>query len=99
MFDKAGFKDQCDKKEFEKSIDKSFIEKLIEKSTNKGLIEKRIHKFKFIIDLQKFQNMCYEINSILSKYNYFLRVFELKNKYGRFSVEDKNKHKIVWLPY
>ena len=55
-FDKTGFKDQCDKKEFEKSIDK-------------GLIEKLIDKFEFIIDLQKFQNMCYEINSILSKYN------------------------------
>ena len=62
-FDKTGFKDQCNKKEFEKSIDK-------------GLIEKLIDKFEFIIDLQKFQNMCYEINSILSKYNYFLRVFE-----------------------
>ena len=81
-FDKTGFKDQCNKKEFEKSIDK-------------GLIEKLIDKFEFIIDLQKFQNMCYEINSILSKYSYFLRVFELKNKYRRFSVKDKNKQKIV----
>ena len=44
-FDKTGFKDQCNKKEFEKSIDK-------------GLIEKLIDKFEFIIDLQKFQNMC-----------------------------------------
>ena len=50
-FDKTGFKDQCDKKEFQKSIDKV-------------LIEKRIDKFEFIIDLQKFQNMCYEINTI-----------------------------------
>ena len=39
--------------------------------------------------------MCYEINSILSKYNYFLRGFELKNKYCRFSVKDKSKQKIV----
>ena len=39
--------------------------------------------------------MRYEINSILSKYSYFLRVFELKNKYRRFSVMDKNKQKIV----
>ena len=38
--------------------------------------------------------MCYEINSILSKYNYFLRVFELKNKYRRFSIKDKSKQKI-----
>ena len=81
-FDKTGFKDQCDKKEFGKSIDKSLIEKLI-------------HKFKFIIDLQKFQNMCYETNSILSKYSYFLRFFALKNKYRRFSVKDKNKQKTV----
>ena len=81
-FNKTGFEDQCDKKEFEKSIDKS-------------LIEKFIHKFKFIINLQKFQNMRYEINSILSKYSYFLKVFELKNKYRRFAVKDKNKQKIV----
>ena len=67
-FDKTGFKDQCDKKKFEKSIDK-------------GLIKKLIDKLEFIIDLQKFQNIRYEINFILSKYNYFLRVFELKNKY------------------
>ena len=81
-FDKTRFKDQCNKKEFEKSIDK-------------GLIEKLIEKFEYITDLQKFQNMCYEINSILSKYNYFLRVFELKSKYRRFSVKDKSKQKIV----
>ena len=94
-FDKTGFKDQCHKKEFEESIDKSLIEKLIEESTNKDVIAKLIHKFKFIIDLQKFQNMCYETNSILSKYSYFLRVFKLKNKYRQFSVKDKNKQKIV----
>ena len=57
-FDKTGFKDKCDKQEFEKSIDQSIIQKLID-------------KFEFIIDLQKFPNMCYEINSVLSKYNYF----------------------------
>ena len=57
-FDKTGFKDKCDKQEFEKSIDQSIIQKLID-------------KFEFIIDLQKFPNKCYEINSVLSKYNYF----------------------------
>ena len=80
-FDKTGFKDHCDKKEFEKSIEE-------------GLIEKLIEKLQFIVDLQKFQNICYEINFILSKYNYFLRVFKLKNKYRRFSIKDKSKHKI-----
>ena len=53
-FDKTGFKDKCDKQEFEKSIDQSIIQKLID-------------KFEFIIDLQKFDNMCYEINYVLSK--------------------------------
>ena len=82
-FDKTAFEDQGNKKE------------LLYKSIEKGLTEKLIDKFEFIIDLQKFQKMCYEINSILSKYNYFLRVFELKSKYRRFSVKDKSKQKIV----
>ena len=59
-------------------------QKRVWKSIDKGLTEKHIDKFEFIIDLQKFQNICYEINSILSKYNHFLRVFELKNKYRWF---------------
>ena len=81
-FYKTGFKDKCGKEEFEKSIDQSHIQKLID-------------KFEFIIDLQKLHNKCYEINSVLLKYNYFLRVFELKNKYCRFSMKDKSKQKII----
>ena len=50
----------CNKKDFEKIIDKSLVEEL-----------NQPEKFKFIIDLQKFHNLCYEINSILSKHNYF----------------------------
>ena len=38
-------------------------------------------KKKFIIDFQKFNNNCYEINSFQSNHNHFLRVFELKNKF------------------
>ena len=59
----------CNKEEFEKTIDKSFAEEL-----------NHPEKFQFIIELQEFHNMCYKINTILSKHNYFLRVFELKNK-------------------
>ena len=83
-FDKTGLKDICNKEEFEKSIDKSLIEEL-----------NQPEKFQFIIELQKVYNMCYEINTILSKYNYFLRVFELKYKFSQFSMKDKNKEKIV----
>ena len=59
-FDKTELKDVCNKKDFEKIIDKSLVEELNQRE-----------KFKFIIDLQKFHNVCYEINSILSKHNYF----------------------------
>ena len=52
--------------EFEKTINKSLVEEL-----------NQPEKFEFIIDLQKF-HMCYEINTILSKHDYFLSVFELK---------------------
>ena len=83
-FDKRELKDTCNDEAFEKIIDKDLFEKLI-----------KSQKFKFIIDLQKLHNLCYEINSILSKHNYFLRVFELKNKFRQLSIKDKSKQKIV----
>ena len=39
--------------------------------------------------------MCYEINAILSKFGYFLRVFELKNKFRHLTMKDKTKQKIL----
>ena len=54
---------RCDKTKLQKIVDCNLIENLL-------------NKFEFIIDLQKFENMCYEINCILSKYDYFLRIFE-----------------------
>ena len=33
--------------------------------------------------------MCYEMHSILSKFGYFLRVFELKNKFRHLAIKDK----------
>ena len=61
------------------------------------MIEKKLveeinqpEKFKFMIDLQALLNMCYEINIILSKFGYFLRVLELKNKFRHLSMKDKN---------
>ena len=74
-------KNKCDKTEFQKSVDCNLVENLL-------------NKFEFIIDLQKCENMCYEINCILSKYGYFLQIFELKNKYRRLAVKDRNKQKI-----
>ena len=58
-FDKTVLKDMCNKEEFEKIIDKSLIEEL-----NHPEI------FHFIIELQKFHNMCFKINTILSKHSF-----------------------------
>ena len=68
QFDKNGLTDICSNEDFEKIIDKNQIQEINQPK-----------KFKFIIELQKFINMCYEINSILAKHHYFLRVFYLKN--------------------
>ena len=62
---------------------------------DKNLIEQidQPEKFKFFIELQTFMNMCYEINAILSKFGYFLRVF--KNQFRHLAMKDKTKPKIV----
>ena len=75
-FDKVGKTNAnaCSFEEFKESIDSNLMEQLKE------------GKFKFILDLQIFNNICYEINLILSKHNYFLRIFELKDKYNGFQV-------------
>ena len=57
------------KREFEEIIQKKLIDELDE------------NKYKLVIDIQKFNNDCYEINCFLSDFNYFFRVFELKNKF------------------
>ena len=77
-------KDVSSKEDFENVIDKNLIQKI-----------DQTEKFKFIIELQKFINMCYEVNSILSKLDNFLRVFELKNKSRQPAMKDKSKQKIV----
>ena len=66
-FDKENSKDVCTQQDFEKIIDKSAIEQIYQPE-----------KFPFIIDLQAFMSLCYEMNMILSSYGYFLRVFEKK---------------------
>ena len=45
----------------------------------------------FSLDLQKFERVCYIINEILIKHNYFLRVFEQKNKYRNILLKKNRK--------
>ena len=78
-FDKQNKTDICDKNDFKKVIDENLIDQLDEE------------KYEFILDLQKFYNNCYEINHVLSKYNCFLRVFELKNKFRHLTVKKQKK--------
>ena len=82
-FDKVGKTNVCNFEEFKESIDSNLIEQLEE------------GKFKFVLDLQKFNNICYEINLILSKHNYFLRIFKLKDKYRQLSMKEPKKQNIV----
>ena len=72
------------KQEFEKSIDKKLIEQLDQPEN-----------LQFIVDLEKFDNICYEINYILSKHNYFLKIFELKNNFRHLSMKEPKKRNIV----
>ena len=70
QYDINNSKQICTKQDFEKIIIKNLIEQIYQPE-----------KFKFIVDLQAFTNMCYEINLILSQLGYFLRVFELKKNF------------------
>ena len=82
-FDKVGKTNVCDQNEFKENIDSNLIKEL-----NEG-------NFTFILDLQKPNNICYEINLILSKHNYFLRIFELKDKYRQLSMKEPKKQNII----
>ena len=81
-YDKENKIDICDKNEFEYLIDEKLIDQLDEE------------KYKVILDFKKFNNNCYEINYLLSKYNYFLRVIELKSKFRYLTMKDQKKKKI-----
>ena len=52
-------------------------------------------KVEFSLDLQEFDNNCYNINDVLSEFGFFLRVYEQKNKYRK----TKSNKTISKLPY
>ena len=57
----------------------------------KKLFEDLNGKFDFSLDIQKFELVCYEINEILIKHGFFLRVFEQKNKYRNICIKNPKK--------
>ena len=83
-FDRTNEKEICGKQELGKGIDKKLIEQLDQPE-----------KFQFIVDLQKFNDICYEINSVLLKHDYFLKIFKLKNKFKHLSMKEPKKQNII----
>ena len=79
-----GTKNTCGIDELEKILGKDLFEEM-----------NQPEKFKFIIDQQYFFNMCYQINLILAKFGYFLRVCELKKKYRYLTMKKPDEQKIV----
>ena len=45
----------------------------------------------FSFDVSIFESNCYSINQILANYGLFLRVYELKNNYRKFTIKTPNK--------
>ena len=50
---------------------------------------------KLDLDILNFENQCLKINQILNKYNLFLRVFELKQKFHCSIKQDSEKKNII----
>ena len=69
-------------------------EDLLKNDTVNQIFEKLTHgKVQFSLDLQELNNVCYKINEILIEFDFFLRVFEQKNKYRQLLVKKNRKAK------
>ena len=76
----------------EQKTDLSSSAGLKELVDNNLFIQFNQEKFNVILDYQKFNNECHEVNMFLAKERYFLRVFELKNKFHHLVLKHpKNK--------
>ena len=68
---------------------------LKESVDNNLFIQLNQEKFNIILDYQKFNNQCHEVNMLLAKHGYFLRAFELKNKFRHLALKSPKKQNIV----
>ena len=57
---------------------------------NNLFIKLNQEKFNIILDYQKFNNQCTEVNMLLAKHGYFLRVFDLKKKFCHLALKKKH---------
>ena len=79
-----GTKNACNNNELEKILGKDLVQE-----------NNQHEKFKFIIEQQYFFDMCYQINMILAKLGYFVRVYELKKKYRHLTMKKPDEQKFV----
>ena len=82
-FQKEQKTDICSKDNLKEIIDENLINEVDEE------------KYEFILDLQKFNNNCYEISCFLLNYNLFLRIFELRSKFHYLTLKESKKQSIV----
>ena len=75
----------------EGKTDECLDESLKENPIIESLFEDLNEKFIFSLDIQKFELVCYEINQILIKHDFFLRVVEQKNKYRNILIKTPEK--------
>ena len=73
----------CSFAELKESIDSNLFVQLSQEKIN------------IILDYQKFNNQCHEVKMLLAKHGYFLRVFELKNKFCHLALKKAPKNKIL----
>ena len=73
----------CSLSELKESIDKNLFIKL-----NK-------EKFNIVLDHQKFNNQCHEVNTLLAKHGYFLRFFELRSKFRHLTLKNSKTQNMV----
>ena len=52
-------------------------------------------RFKLDLDLMNFENQCFQINRILIKNSFFLRVYELKDKFRYLIKQDPQKKNVI----
>ena len=78
----------------EQKTDLRSSDELNESVDNNLFIQLNQEKFNMILDYQKFNNQCHEVNMLLAKHGYFLRVFELKDKFHHLALRHSKKQNI-----
>ena len=52
-------------------------------------------KLRLDLDIQNFENQCFSVNNLLNKYDLFLRVYKLKDKFHYLIKQDSEKKTVL----